>query len=438
VGLKGFAAALAAASVFAVVVVAGAQAGTPAAGASWNFPEPAPTTARAPWGTTTDGAAPPQTRFAQDLVGRQLHGDARLDAIANDIVGTNDMVVALEDDPFEWSSFLGFDSEDVLGFVVFQQAPSPLYHAVLLSPQEYPTWTSWLATGTPVGNEAQFAMAAMTLIHESYHWKLLSGDESAVNACALRDFGYYIARDFGVSATVTHTTTEQVATRVTKRVLVTKFVVKKKRVKIHGKWVIRSVRQRVKAYVKKTVTVSVPRTVETTVANPLYDTLVSDARAFYDSQPPPYNAGSCPAVLPAGGATPSAPAYHVRSCWVQYTGGSWGSVNQGLATTSLSGTDILTRGASNFWSIVNLDAPPTAAFAGTTISLIQPNGATFFAQPLSQAWPTTASEWEADLGWHWSDNTLFFQHPERTGSGTWTLRWTFPDGQVCNSAFTVS
>lgn len=406
--------------------------------ATWTHAGRSTSLGSAPWGNATDGARGVRTVFGDAGVSAQLHGDARLDLIADDIVGTTDMMVALEDDPVEWASFIGADSTDVLGFVIFQPPPSPLYHAILLAPALDQTFVDWLSSGTPAGNEQMFAEAAMSLIHESYHWKLLSGDESSVNACALRDFGYYIAKDFAVPATITQMTTQQVAKRITKRIAVTKLVVKKKRVKLNGRWVTRKVRQHVKRYVLKTTTVHVPRSVQTTVANPLYDTLVADAQAFYNSQPPPYNAGSCPAPVPVGEAPPPAPTYHVNACWVQYSGGSWSNVNQAAAASTFSGSDILTRGPSNFWGVVSLDQPPTSTFSGTTVSLIRPDGVTFSTQPLSEAWTATLNQWSVELGWLWTDNTLFFQHPETTGSGTWTIRWSFPDREVCNSPFTVS
>ena len=104
----------------------------------------------------------------------------------------------------------GPDAPYVLGAVSFQPPPSPWYHTILISPLLYPVFGSWLSTGSPVGNEFPFAVAAMTLIHESFHWRLLSGDESTVNACALKYFPYYVARDFNVPPTITQTSTQTV------------------------------------------------------------------------------------------------------------------------------------------------------------------------------------------------------------------------------------
>jgi hypothetical protein len=399
------------------------------------------------WGKASDGI---HGFAAADLPvdhATVLRGSQQLNGIADDIVTASDMNVAVEDDPVEWARLAGPQSDQVLGFVEFLAPPSPYYHAILLSPQTYQAWQSWLSSGSPAGNEYPFAVAALTLIHESYHWKLMSGDESAVNACAIRDFGYWIAKDFNVPATIPETITQQVPHSVIRAVPTTKVVTVKKQVKLNGKWVVRKVRQRVRTYVTKTVTTYTTQTSQTTAANPEYQTLVADAHSFYASQPPPYNAGSCPAPLP--GVTlpppPSAPPpssaalYHVRGCWTQYTGGSWGNANPASASTSFSGSDILRSGGTSFWNIVLLDGRPTTTFTGTTATLIEPNGRTFFTETLPQPWTPSDDRWETDFMWHWSDdNSLFFQHPERSGSGTWTVRWNFPDGESCSTSFTVS
>jgi hypothetical protein len=224
----------------------------------------------------------------------QLWTSDTLNRIANDAAGYTDMQVVLEDDATEWASFFapGTDAQNILGFVLLSYPP--LYHQVILSPFVYTAFNSWLTTSTPVGNEFNFAVAVMTLVHESFHWRLMSGDESAVNACALKFFGAYLAKDFNVPTTITQTTTEQVAVTTQVRVPTLKTKLVKKRVKVKGKWVTRSVRKKVTVYVTKTTTTYEPRTVTSTVANPLYATLTADANLFYSQQPPPYNAGTCP------------------------------------------------------------------------------------------------------------------------------------------------
>lgn len=263
-----------------------------------------------PWGVTTDGATNALAALQPPLLsfyGRSaLNGNVTLSAIADDVVGATDMNVVVEDDPVEWASFLGQGSSDVLGFVLFRQAPSPLYHAIMLGPLTAPAWNAWAASGTPAGNESNFAIAAMTLIHESFHWRLLSSDEGMVNTCALNFLPYYLAKDFKVPQSITQTTTQHVPVETTKQVPVTKTVSSKKQVKVNGKWITRTIRTQVTTYVSQTVTTYVDQSVTATVANPLYTTLVADAQTFYSSQPPPYNSGVCPMSPPT---TPtSAPA----------------------------------------------------------------------------------------------------------------------------------
>lgn len=203
------------------------------------------------------------------------------------------MNVLVEDDPIEWATFFppGVDSANVLGFVSLSYAP--LYHKIILAPAIYPAFASWFSTGTPQGNEYLFSVAVMSLIHESFHWRLMSGDESTVNACALKFFPYYVERDFSVPSTVSQTTTQDVPTTTTTTVPVTHIKVTKHRVKVRGKWVTKTKRTKVTTYVTKTQTTYVSQTVTTAVPNPLFQTLVADAADFYAHQPPPYNAGTC-------------------------------------------------------------------------------------------------------------------------------------------------
>jgi hypothetical protein len=235
---------------------------------------------------------------SQILQSKSLWKGDTLNAIANDVVGASDMLVATEDDPVEWASFLGADSEDTLGFVILQPPGSPLYHVIALAPYTYPVFNSWLSSGLAptsfAGNEYTFAVSAMTLIHESFHWRLFSGDESSVNACALKYFPYYVAKDFNVPASITEMTTQSTPVTTTTNVPVTHVAVVKKRVRVNGKWTIRRVRKTVTSYVARTTTTYVDQQVTTTEPNAVYETLVDDSIDFYQHQPPPYNSGTCP------------------------------------------------------------------------------------------------------------------------------------------------
>jgi hypothetical protein len=155
---------------------------------------------------------------------------------------------------------------------------------------------TWFTAGIPGGSEYNFAIAAMTLVHESFHWRLNSGDESTVNACALKYLPLYLASatDFNVPATITQTTTQQVPVVTTTTVPVKVVKVTKKRVKLHGKWVVRTVRTSKTIFKTVTKTTYKSRTVTTEIPNPLYQTIIADASDFYVHQPRPYNAGTCP------------------------------------------------------------------------------------------------------------------------------------------------
>ena len=104
-----------------------------------------------------------------------------------------------EDDYAEWGSWLD-DPYAVLGFTsIYASASSPLYHRIFLAP---PIWSTLLqidSGGIDSVSRADAAEAILTLTHEAYHQRLYSSDESRVNACALRDFGWVLVNEFGVS-----------------------------------------------------------------------------------------------------------------------------------------------------------------------------------------------------------------------------------------------
>jgi hypothetical protein len=120
-------------------------------------------------------------------------------------------------------------------------------------------------------------MAILTLTHEAYHQRLYSGDESRVNACALRDFGSTIQSQFAISPTVEQTVTTPVVS--THRVRQTAWRI------VKGK--------RVRRYVYRLVSQTTYRNDTVVSDNPTYTDLVGAAEAFVASQPPPYNSGTC-------------------------------------------------------------------------------------------------------------------------------------------------
>ena len=102
-----------------------------------------------------------------------------------------------------------------------------------------------------------------------------------MNACALKNFPYYLEKDFGVPRTVAKTI------QVPQRVKVTRKIRVAKRVKVKGTWVTRyHVETRV-SYITRYVTKTV------SVDNVDFTNLVAAANLFYSKQPAPYNTGTC-------------------------------------------------------------------------------------------------------------------------------------------------
>ena len=95
------------------------------------------------------------------------------------------------------------------------------------------------------------------------------------------------------------------------------------------------------------------------------------------------------------------------------------------------------RGATNFATIALIGPVPTADILGrVTLTLIQPNGQVFATGTVAN-WQAGYSMYGFTFQATLSDGSLFFQHPEISGQGTWTFQWKGPDGQLCN-AVTIS
>jgi hypothetical protein len=137
------------------------------------------------------------------------------------------------------------------------------------------------------------------------------------------------------------------------------------------------------------------------------------------------------------GATSPSGQPHIQQCWAQYTGGSNFGWNPADSTTVFSASDILARGSTNFTEIASLDRVPSSALTGVTLALIEPNGQIFYTATVP-SWSAGYGDWGFDFHWTWGDGTLFFQHPEISGTGNWTFKWTGPDGQTCVNTITVS
>jgi hypothetical protein len=203
---------------------------------------------------------------------KQLWYSARVDQIAGNIAGKSVQVLG-EDDWNEWASFLpGEDPRAVLGFTYpLAGSSSVLYHKIFINPDLWPMLSNAAVSGAERSGSSRYmtAVTIMSLTHEAYHQRLISLDESRVNACALKAFPEVLSRDFGVQPTVT--TSNSVPSRVRIRY----------RVRYHHRWVYR--------YRWKTVW----RSVTSTAPNSVFNEYVADAQDFYSHQPPPYNAGTC-------------------------------------------------------------------------------------------------------------------------------------------------
>jgi len=170
--------------------------------------------------------------------------------------------VSGENDWTEWADLSGAEDPTlVLGFVSIAAPASTLYyHRIFISPELWPALQGAAANGAARSGYDHFktAEAIFALTHEAYHYRLMSGDEGRVNACALQAFAGVLTTHFGIAPTATQTKT------------------KLSRVKVgRARW--KTIRRRITA----------------TVPNRLFNEFVSDAHAFYSAQPAPYNTGSC-------------------------------------------------------------------------------------------------------------------------------------------------
>jgi hypothetical protein len=198
----------------------------------------------------------------------------RVDAIGRDISGIYDMFVVGIDGWNAWAYVSkANDPSAVMGFVnIYAPRSSDRYHNIYISPAYWPALLGATLNGPANSGYDRYttAKAIFTLTHEAYHYRLFSGDEGRVNACALQAFPGVLTREFGVQPTVT-----------------TSGVIRKKvpaqyRVRYHHRWVYR--------YRWKTVW----RTVTKTSPNPVFQEFVADVQDFYTNhQSPPYNTGTC-------------------------------------------------------------------------------------------------------------------------------------------------
>ena len=216
-----------------------------------------------------------------------------VNAVASDVAGFP-LEADMEDNWSEWVNEYAAGGGDpgaagnVLGFTATFASPGDyiwwnyganwifLYHHVFLSPRVYGELMQIEQQG--ISNAASADLLGTTegllaLVHESTHQGLHSRDENRVNACAVQELPDVLIRDYGLPATVT--TTSSVPQQY--RVLVTR------RVRFHGRWVVR----------KRWVTHTRYLDVATTSPNPVLTNMINESLWYRANQPPPYNTGTC-------------------------------------------------------------------------------------------------------------------------------------------------
>lgn len=220
---------------------------------------------------------------------KTLWYDDTYDGIARTISGVSDIRVLMEDDPNVWAANT---DPGVLGFVCIYCGPGDgRYHRIFVAPsvatalglQAHVHWWDTLGNNPAPSRETVFALIAF--VHESYHWRLLSTDESRVQACAIRDLPFWLENQFHVPSTVQQTQT--VPQEVTRDVRTSYRALKK--VKRKGKWVW----VWVKRYQWETVTETVYVQQTVTLPNPVYAGVVNAANAIHAAEAPPYSGGTC-------------------------------------------------------------------------------------------------------------------------------------------------
>jgi hypothetical protein len=144
---------------------------------------------------------------------------------------------------------------------------------------------------------------------------------------------------------------------------------------------------------------------------------------------------------PAPDPTPGPPRaptdYVVKSCWVQFTGDNWDNVAESKAFTTVSSSDLVSRGPGNYWSVIQLTDGAPADIHGVTASLVSPTG---FISPGAGFDFSQDAELAAEaLDWQLSGTSLwFFQNTLYSKPQQWIIRWSFPNGQACDARFTVT
>jgi hypothetical protein len=141
-----------------------------------------------------------------------------------------------------------------------------------------------------------------------------------------------------------------------------------------------------------------------------------------------------PTPTPPGNPAPD-PAYTVESCSVQYTAGSWSNVTSPDGAPLFSGAELLANGPNNYWSVVSLASAASKVIHGVIVSLIDPSGLVSSTDPFD--WAAGQSQTAEPLGWTIATGGFFFQDPAFPLPQSWTVEWSFPDGELCDAPFSV-
>ena len=140
---------------------------------------------------------------------------------------------------------------------------------------------------------------------------------------------------------------------------------------------------------------------------------------------------------PTPGPPRSPTDYVVKSCWVQFTGDNWDNVAAAKAFTTISSSELVSKGPGNFWSVLQLTDGAPADIHGVTASLVSPSG--FISPGAAFDWSQDAEFAAEALDWQLSGTSLwFFQNPLYSKPQQWIIRWKFPNGQACDARFTVT
>jgi V8-like Glu-specific endopeptidase len=137
----------------------------------------------------------------------------------------------------------------------------------------------------------------------------------------------------------------------------------------------------------------------------------------------------------ATAADRGAVAYGVRGCWLQETGDRWSAVNRGDAITAVSRTSLVASPRA-YWVVLALDGgAPDSLVVGA--KLVNPQGLTSG----DRAFTITPGDPKGAATLDWSSAAtrrgLAFADPWLGTSGQWQVRFSLPDGQGCDVAFTV-